>query len=373
MANIREKGPYQWAVQIRRKGWPNQSATFRTKKDAQAWARKVESEMDRGQFIDQSAAQSTTLADLIDIYLREVTDQRPSEESRIAERARLNRLLRAEKELCAYAVANLTPEHFEAYRDRRLKQTVSRGKRSKKPPKTIAPGTVRRELTLIKRVIDHRKRRLGILVNPVNTEDVKRPAVNDERDVRLSPQEIERFLAACAKSRVKWLRPFVEIAFETGARRGNLLRLEWKDVDIAARSALLRGVKNSRNPHAVIDHPIALSPRAVEVFGQLRNMTGAANDNGRVFPITANALRLAFNRARERAGVPHFRLHDARHERTSSLFEAGWSMVQVMAQTGHKDPKSVKRYANLTTAHLADELAKLGKEPEARKSAQARQ
>ena len=73
MASIREKGPYQWAVQIRRKGWPNQSATFRTKKDAQAWARKVESEMDRGLFIDQSAAQSTTLADLIEIYLRDVT------------------------------------------------------------------------------------------------------------------------------------------------------------------------------------------------------------------------------------------------------------------------------------------------------------
>ena len=42
MASIREKGPYQWAVQIRRKGWPLQSATFRTKKDAQAWARQIE-------------------------------------------------------------------------------------------------------------------------------------------------------------------------------------------------------------------------------------------------------------------------------------------------------------------------------------------
>lgn len=165
MASIREKGPYQWAVQIRRKGWPNQSATFRTKKDAQAWARKVEPEMDRGQFIDQNAAQCTTLADLIDIYLREVTYQRPREDSRVAERARLKRFLREGKELCAYAVANLTPEHFEAYRDRRLGQTVSRGKKSKMPSKTISPGTVRRELKLMKRVIDYRKRRLGILVN----------------------------------------------------------------------------------------------------------------------------------------------------------------------------------------------------------------
>ena len=78
-----------------------------------------------------------------------------------------------------------------------------------------------------------------------------------------------------------------------------------------------------------------------------------------VFPVSANALRLAFNRAREKASVPHFKFHDTRHERTSSLFEAGWSMIEVMAQTGHKDPKSVKRYANLTPRHLADRLARL--------------
>ena len=37
-------------------------------------------------------------------------------------------------------------------------------------------------------VFDYRKRRLGLLINPVNTEDVTRPAVNDERDERLAPR-----------------------------------------------------------------------------------------------------------------------------------------------------------------------------------------
>jgi hypothetical protein len=40
-------------------------------------------------------------------------------------------------------------------------------------------------------------------------------------------------------------------------------------------------------------------------------------------------------------------LHDARHERVSSLVEAGWSDKEIMAQTGHLDPKSMRRYANL--------------------------
>ena len=74
-----------------------------------------------------------------------------------------------------------------------------------------------------------------------------------------------------------------------------------------------------------------------------------------------NGFRLAFNRARKKAGLEHFRFHDTRHERVSSLIEAGWSDTAVMALSGHKDPKSLKRYANLRSEHLADELARLSK------------
>ncbi|MEQ8228201.1 MAG: site-specific integrase [Rhodospirillales bacterium] len=346
MAAISKRGDGQWQVKIRRKGWPSRSGTFRTKKLAEEWARQIENEMDEGHFVDRSAAQRTTFGELIKIYLREVTDKRPSESSRNTERLRLERFLREERELCSYSAANLTPEHFEAYRDKRLSQTNRSGKR-------LAPGTVKRELTLLKRVIDHRKRRLGLRINPVNTEDVARPTVNDERDVRLSREEIERLLEACDQGRNALLRPFVELGFETGGRRGSLLNLLWKDVDLTGRTVTFRGVKNSRNPDKIIDHIVPLSPRAISVLEELPRSAE------RVFPMTPNAFRLAFNRARKRAGLEHFRFHDTRHERVSSLFEAGWADTAVMAMSGHRDPKSLKRYANLRPDHLADELAKL--------------
>jgi integrase len=349
MATISKRAGGQWQVKIRRKGWPPQSATFPTRKKAQDWAHRLESEMTAGHFVDRSAGQRTTLKALIELYLKEVTDKRPGEASRIAERARLERFLRDEAELCAHAVANLTADQFEHYRDRRLTRELGNGK-------TISPGTVRRELTLLKRVIDFRKRRLGLIVNPVNTEDVARPVVRDERDVRLSKDEIAKLLDACQEARSPWLRPFVELGFETGARRGSLLSLKWEDVDIAGRTIVLRGVKNSRSPETVIDHNVALSPRAIEILKALPRSL-----DGRVFPVTANGFRLAFNRARKKAGLEHFRFHDTRHERVSSLIEAGWSDTAVMALSGHKDPKSLKRYANLRSEHLADELARLPK------------
>lgn len=293
--------------------------------------------------------------------------------------------MREESDLCAHAVAHLTPDHFEAYRDRRLTQTASRGqqggrgqyrpekpkapklrkdgqpranaagpKAPPKPVKPIAPGTVKRELTILKRVLDHSRRRLGLAVNPVNTDDVRRPTVNDERDVRLSNAEIEHLLAECRASRNPWLAPLVELAFETGARRSSLLGLRWADVDLRDRCATLRAVKNSRNPGERLDQTIGLSPRALEILEALPRSL-----DGRVLPVTADALKSAFDRARARAGLEHFNFHDTRHERASSLIEAGWSDSAVMAQTGHRDPKSLKRYVNIRKKHLADALAAL--------------
>ena len=216
----------------------------------------------------------------------------------------------------------------------------------------MKPGTVKRELTVLKRVIDHRKRKLGLLINPINTEDVKRPVVNDERDVRLDDEQIDALISECYLSKNVWVGPIVEFAFEVGPRRGNLLRLKWADVDIKGRSVLLRGIKNSRNPEEIIDVLVGLSPRAIEILKALPRSL-----DGRVFPITANALKSAFNRARHKLGLDHYRFHDIRHERVSSLIEAGWSDTQVMAQSAHRDPKSLQRYANLRQKHLADALA----------------
>ncbi|MGW9333508.1 site-specific integrase [Bosea sp. NPDC055594] len=385
MATIREKGPAQWHVQVRRKGWPTKSKTLRTKKEAEIWARDVENSMDRGIFVDRTPSEKETLKQVLERYMLEVTDKRPGQASRDAERARFERFIRDEPDLCAHAMAHLQPEHFMEYRDRRLTETAQRGKPGgrgqykvveftpklrkdgtaranaakpkapPKPPSTIKPGTVKKELMHLKSAIDHSRRRLGLVVNPVNATDVKRPTVNDERDVRLEPHEIERLLEECRAARNPWLAPIVESAFEIGARRGSLLRIEWRDIDLKQRTITLRAVKNSRSPDKILNVAVGLSPRAIEILEALPR----TEDEPKVFPITENALDGAFDRARTRAGVEHFNFHDTRHELASRLIEAGWSDSEVMAQTGHRDPKSLRRYINLRKAHLADKLAAL--------------
>ena len=55
MAYIKQRGEY-WRAEVRRKGYKATYRTFDTQKQAQQWARRVESEMDSGLYIDRSEA-----------------------------------------------------------------------------------------------------------------------------------------------------------------------------------------------------------------------------------------------------------------------------------------------------------------------------
>ncbi|WP_411390816.1 hypothetical protein [Pseudomonas sp. MPB23] len=91
MATIRNRGEYQWEAQIRRKSYPAQRKTFETKSDAQAWARMIESEIDRGIFVSRVEAERTAFHQLIDRYISEIT---PKHKGAYSEIKRLEALKR---------------------------------------------------------------------------------------------------------------------------------------------------------------------------------------------------------------------------------------------------------------------------------------
>jgi hypothetical protein len=62
-----------WQAIIRKQGHPSQTRTFRTKRDAEAWAKVTKSEMLRGIWLDRSEAESTTLGEALQRYADEVS------------------------------------------------------------------------------------------------------------------------------------------------------------------------------------------------------------------------------------------------------------------------------------------------------------
>src|SRR5215472_18106296 len=76
-----------------------------------------------------------------------------------------------------------------------------------------------------------------------------------------------------------------------------------------------------------------------------------------VFTISANALRLALDRLRRRAGVLELRFHDLRHEAVSRFFEKGLNVPEVAMISGHRDLRMLFRYTHPKPEEVA---AKLG-------------
>jgi integrase len=65
-----------------------------------------------------------------------------------------------------------------------------------------------------------------------------------------------------------------------------------------------------------------------------------------VFPVTANALKLTWDRMMQKLKLPDLHLHDLRHECISGLFDKGLHIGEVSSISGHKDWKCLKIYTN---------------------------
>ena len=332
MATFRKRGPYQWQAQVRKKGFPLQTKTFETKAGAEAWARATEHEMDQGLFVSRAEAESTTLGELLQRYLTEIT---PSKKGADPESARIRLLLR--HPLANRFVAGIRGVDIARYRDERLRK--------------VSSATVKRDLVIVSHLFETARREWGIQVhNPVR--DIKLPPHSRARDRRLQPGcggeegEEKRLLDACLEARNPYLLSVVRLALETAMRQGELVALRWENVDLTRRIAHLPDTKNGEA------RTVPLSGTSVEILRTLPRSL-----HGQVFPgLTTEAVKRAFARATRRAGIEDLHFHDLRHEATTRLFERGLNIMEVATITGHKDLRMLRRYTHLRAEDLARKL-----------------
>ena len=322
-----------WSVQIRRKGYQQQTRTLPTKAEAQAWARQQEGRIDRALApINLRVLKGTTLRNVIERYLLEVT---PTKDSEYTEAARLKKVLR-EQAFCDLALADLTPKVFADYRTARLS--------------TVKPGTVHRELGLIRHALEVARREWDIDL-PANPLDrVKRPRLANARDRRLGHGEYERLKVALQRTRNPLVGSVVEFAVQTAMRRGEILALRWEQVNWTQRTAYIADSKTG------VPRTIPLLDCALAVLQRLQPELAS----GAVFPMSMEALKQAWERARNRAGLGDLHFHDLRHEAISRFCEMGLTLPEVALISGHKDPRMLFRYVNLRPADLAKKLAGRG-------------
>jgi integrase len=324
MASINKRGPYQWQVKIRRKGWPVQSKTFETHEEAVQWARHIEGEMDRGVFASRKESETTTLTEALDRYEREKTQHKKGKKQ---ESNRISKWKNSD--LAPRFLATIRGSDIAKYRDQRLAEGLS-------------PYTVNNELILLSHLFNVAAREWGMeaLSNPVTK--ISRPKLPKGRDRRLQSDE-EKLLVKTLSP--KTMLPMFKLALETAMRLSELLALEWKHIDLARRVAHLPETKNGEARN------VPLSSIAIDVFKkQPRRL------DGKVFGVTSHHVSRKFHETCDDLGIDDLRWHDLRHEATSRLFELGLNPMEVASITGHKTLQSLKRYTHLKAETLATKL-----------------
>lgn len=188
---------------------------------------------------------------------------------------------------------------------------------------------------------------------------VKRPNPNNERDRVATAEE----WAALKHHGAPHLVRFLTVAYDLGPRRGELLKLEWPDVDMRRREFKLRETKNGEPRMAPMTDE---GHDAFKALWQERRL-----DTNRVFLYNSsrpvNSLKTAFRAACRRAGIKYGRkdggltLHDFRHTTSTNLRRAGVDTMTAMRIVGHKSEKMHRRYNQITPEDLHGAALKLAR------------
>ena len=301
---------------VRRKGI-SKTATFKSKREAQDWARRMEERI-------LSASDSKpvkTLAEILHRYEDEVVDKRRSGAK--WERAFLRRI-----ENDQLGLSEVSIEAAIEYRERRLKE--------------VQGTTVAREMSILSHACNVAIREWKWLEsNPFS--EIKKPRPNPPRERRITQDEIDLLERVSGYSvppetnRQKVFHAFL-FALETAMRAGEIESLTWDNVNLEKRTAFLPMTKNGTS------RTVPLSKRAVELLNQL------SKDRRTCFGLAH--IPQVFNTLKRKSGIQNLHFHDTRHEAITRLSRK-LDVLTLARVVGHKRIQQLMTYYNESAEDIA--------------------
>lgn len=165
----------------------------------------------------------------------------------------------------------------------------------------------------------------------------------------LDDEQLERLLTALRESPARNVANIALFLLSTGARLNEALQATWNQID---RGNQLWRIP-ARNSKSKRVRSVPLNETALAILEQL----GTEGKHEHLFinaqtnkPITS--IQRVWNRLRGKAGLPHLRIHDLRHQYASFLVNSGRTLYEVQQILGHSDPKVTTRYAHLSVKSL---------------------
>ncbi|ODU08015.1 MAG: hypothetical protein ABS84_15000 [Rubrivivax sp. SCN 71-131] len=331
MASIEKTASGEYRARVKRKG-VRDSKTFVLRRDAAAWAKHREDEIDRQ--ADRTLGEVRTLGDALKRYAAEVS---PTHKGERWEQIRLKAM---EAQLpITLPLARVTHEHLARWRDARAA--------------AVGPDSVRREMALLGSVLTHARRDWRwIADSPMS--DVRRPKASPHRSRVMTWRELRAILRTLRhrRGRPTTMKSIVALALllalRTGMRAGELTGMRWALV--GSHGVRLPDTKNGSA------REVPLSRKAMQLVERARGL-----DDVLVLPVGTQTLDALFRAARDAAGIEGLRWHDSRHTAATrigaTVGQPGrLSFPEFVAMFGWRDPRNAMVYVNPSAAALAGKL-----------------
>lgn len=259
------------------------SQTFRTLREANAWAGARETELRANS--KKLPKDKHTLRVLLEKYRDDVS---PTKRGERWEVVRINKFIKSTLPIDK-PLSECTSEVLGAWRDKQ----------------TISAGSIIREFGLLSAIFEYARRELKwIEANPV--QDVRKPKSPDHRDITITRKQIKLMLRSFGYSPLKPITSVTQsvavcflLALRSGMRAGELCNLTWDKVH--DNYCVLPKTKT-------VPRNVPLSKKAMKLIGKMQGF-----DKKSVFSITSETRDALFRRARDNAGLDGFTFHDARH------------------------------------------------------------
>ncbi len=161
----------------------------------------------------------------------------------------------------------------------------------------------------------------------------------------LFDDELAALLKAASEHSVQ-MHSAVVLSVATGMRRGELLRLDWSDVDLARQVLTIRVTKTDR-PRAVHLTESACAALKALQGEKVRAISGAVFTMKGGARLRRSTLEGRWRVVRDAAGLKDFRFHDLRHTAASYLAQSGASLLAIAEQLGHRSLAMTQRYSHL--------------------------
>ncbi|MFZ4071523.1 MAG: tyrosine-type recombinase/integrase [Caulobacterales bacterium] len=247
-------------------------------------------------------------------------------------------------------LADLNPTAIARFRD-----AVARGEtaqETKTKPRGVrrvrgGEGTASRTLRLLSSILSFGVREGYLDANPALGVE-KTPDRSMERF--LSPEEMRRLGEALVNLEAAGAPPaglaIIRMLALSGARKGEIERLKWAEVDLRTGFLRLAGSKTGA--------------KLIPITGPMRAILDErANFGVSGYVFASLGVETYFQgtpklwlRARKRAGLDDVRLHDLRHSAASFGLAGGLGLEVIGKLLGHADVKTTKRYAHLSEGHV---------------------